>query len=285
MQKQNRILIVGAGELGTALGQILAKSLENQVSFWDKDETRVENWRPLKKAVAGKEIIFLAIPTQAVAEVLPGIPRSAMPIILSKGLSEEGETAWEIAREVLSANLALISGPMIAGELSRGENTAALISGSADTVNKAVSLFQNTNLSLQFFDDLIGLSWCGPLKNIYAIVLGVAEGENKGNNYKGVLIQKAVSEMAGIIEFFGGWKETAFTIAGIGDLVATGYSSHSANFQLGISLVAGSGWRKPTEGVSAALGLKRRLGDQLANWPLLSSITERLVNTTNLSNF
>ncbi|MFH1705601.1 MAG: hypothetical protein ABH867_01725, partial [Patescibacteria group bacterium] len=281
----NRILIVGAGELGTALGQILAKSLENQVSFWDKDETRVENWRPLKKAVAGKEIIFLAIPTQAVAEVLPGIPRSAMPIILSKGLSEEGETAWEIAREVLSANLALISGPMIAGELSRGENTAALISGSADTVNKAVSLFQNTNLSLQFFDDLIGLSWCGPLKNIYAIVLGVAEGENKGNNYKGVLIQKAVSEMAGIIEFFGGWKETAFTIAGIGDLVATGYSSHSANFQLGISLVAGSGWRKPTEGVSAALGLKRRLGDQLANWPLLSSITERLVNTTNLSNF
>lgn len=278
-------MIVGAGELGTALGQILAKSLENQVSFWDKDETRVENWRPLKKAVAGKEIIFLAIPTQAVAEVLPGIPRSAMPIILSKGLSEEGETAWEIAREVLSANLALISGPMIAGELSRGENTAALISGSADTVNKAVSLFQNTNLSLQFFDDLIGLSWCGPLKNIYAIVLGVAEGENKGNNYKGVLIQKAVSEMAGIIEFFGGWKETAFTIAGIGDLVATGYSSHSANFQLGISLVAGSGWRKPTEGVSAALGLKRRLGDQLANWPLLSSITERLVNTTNLSNF
>jgi len=283
MQNHNRILIVGAGEIGTALGQILEKSLENQVSFWDKDETKVENWQPFKKISSGKEIIFLAIPTQAVAEVLPGIPSSAMPVILSKGLSEEGETAWEIAREVVSANLALISGPMIADELSRGESGTGLISGGAETVSRIVSLFQGTNLSLQPFDDLIGLSWCGPLKNIYAIVLGVAKGENKGDNYKGALVQKAISEMANIIEFLGGWKETAYTVAGIGDLVATGYNPHSANFRLGVALVTGSGWREPTEGVNAALGLKRRLGDQLANWPLLSSITERLVNSASLS--
>jgi len=65
------------------------------------------------------------------------------------------------------------------------------------------------------------------LKNIYALLLGMADGLGTTDNRKGYLTAKATNEMADIIEILGAKKETAFSVAGLGDLVATGFSECS----------------------------------------------------------
>lgn len=266
-----------------ALAHILGKDYDNQVVLWGRDSEKIEKWRPLGKAVRRGQIVFLAIPTQALAGILKTLPSGLMPIVLSKGLNQEGENAWEIAQEIYPTNLAIISGPMIAEEMVKDKQASALVAGDQKVAERLISLFNQTNLSLKFSDDSTGVSWCGPLKNIYAIGLGMAEGAELGNNQKGSLVQEAVSEMSAIIELFSGWKETAFSLAGIGDLVATGFSDYSSNFQLGVKLAKGQTWEQPTEGAVAALGLKRRMNEKINDFPLLARIVEKVVNTTRLS--
>ncbi len=66
----------------------------------------------------------------------------------------------------------------------------------------------------------------------------MAEGQPYlGGNFRGWFAQKAVKEMAEIIEILDGNKETAFGPAGFGDLIATGFSPYSRNRQLGNELV------------------------------------------------
>jgi len=265
-----KILIIGKGELGTALEFVLKKNPDNEVLL---------KGRGFQDFVSQREVVFMAVPTKAVREVVRMVNQvKKQPlslVVLSKGLTEEGKTALEIAQESWSGKIALISGPMLAEELIQGKEAQALVSGDSESV---INLFKGTTLSLERTDDLTGLSWTGPLKNIYAIGLGISKGEGRGSNYQGVLVQRAVSEMAQIIVHFGGRKETAYSIAGIGDLIATGFSGYSSNFNLGVNLAKGKKWSQLTEGVMAALGLRKRLSaDRVGEYPLLEEIINRLV--------
>ncbi len=263
---KSKILIIGTGELGTALSFVLKQSLNNEVILWGRNPNLPE-----------ADIIFLAVPTKAISQVVSKIKNhSPVLVVLSKGLTPEGKTAVETTREQWTDSIINISGPMIAEEILQGKEAKAVIAG--NNCQLVVNLFKNTILDLKETNDLIGLSWCGPLKNIYAIGLGMSEGEEKGNNYKGCFVQEAVEEMGEIIKFFGGKKETAFSVAGISDLIATGFSLHSSNFQLGVKLAKGEKFKKLTEGAMTALGLEKRLGDKITQWQLLSGLAARILS-------
>lgn len=250
---KNKILIVGKGEFGTALEQVLSKNGNNQVTLWGKSPDL-----PLA------EVVFMAVPTFAVSDVAQKVKdtqdKGTVLVVLSKGLGGKGETPWELAEKVWTGPQVLISGPMIAEELTASQPGWAMTAGtSGSAVSKIISFFKKTNLNLQKFGDLIGLSWSGPLKNLYALGLGMADGRGKGLNYKGWYVQQAVGEMAEITAHFGGRKSTAYSIAGLGDLVATGFSPNSSNFQLGKHLAEGKKIAKISEGVTVAKGIDQRL--------------------------
>lgn len=280
--QMSRILIIGAGEIGRALNFVLKQNRANQVLLWDRRPEKVKNWRPLDEAVISFEpkSIFLAIPTRAIAEVVEKVLRVRREdfcfVLLSKGLDQEGKTPLEIIQEFWLGPTAIISGPMLAEELIQGLETGAMVAGNLPaTVDQLVNLFEATNLSLEKTADLIGLSWCGPLKNIYSIGLGISAAQNRGRNYQGWFVAQAVREMIAIVKFFGGRKETVYSPAGIGDLVATGFSPDSSNYQFGFSLQKGERREKLPEGVAAAVGLKHRLGKELEQWPLLKEIVNK----------
>lgn len=265
-----KVLIVGQGELGAALNFVLKDNPDNKIVLKGRD---------FQSSISQAEVILLAVPTKAVEEItkkIKDVRSNGCLLVLSKGLTKEGKTALEVVQENWPDKIALISGPMLAEELVQGKETKALISGETDQI---ITLFKNSNIIVKETDDLVGLSWAGPLKNIYAIGLGIAKGEDRGVNYRAVFIQEAVSEMAKIIESLGGNKETAFSIAGIGDLIATGFSHYSSNFKLGFDLARGKQWPKPTEGVMTILGLAIRFSsDKLDNYPLLGQIINRVTN-------
>jgi glycerol-3-phosphate dehydrogenase (NAD(P)+) len=271
-RKKNKILIVGNGELGTALGKILSQNEENQVTVWGEEP----NLPPA-------EVVFMAVPTIAVEDVIFKIKstqsKDCIVVVLSKGLGRNGETPWELADKNWDGPVVLISGPMIAEELMPGKSGSALIAGSKDDfVQKVISLFRASNFHLSVTKDLTGLSWVGPLKNLYAIGLGVAEGQGKGLNYKGRYVCRAVEEMTEIVSHFGGQKQTAYTISGLGDLITTGLSPHSSNFQLGVSLANKNKPEKISEGVEVAKGLELRLENTIRQFPLACDIIQNITH-------
>jgi glycerol-3-phosphate dehydrogenase (NAD(P)+) len=71
---------------------------------------------------------------------------------------------------------------------------------------------------------------------MYSIGLGIADGLGLGANLKGSLVVFALEEMRSLVERFGGRPDTVFGSAGLGDLLATGFSSYSTNYSLGREL-------------------------------------------------
>jgi glycerol-3-phosphate dehydrogenase (NAD(P)+) len=265
---KNKILIVGKGELGTALNKVLSKNENNEVTLWGEEPD-------LPKA----EIIFMAVPTFAVEDVVNKCNKTqnkdTILVVLSKGL-KGSKTPLEIAQNNWLGKLSLVSGPMIAEELSQDKVGYGLVgSESEQVIERLISLFNDTNLELSPTDDLVGLSWLGPLKNVYALGLGFVTGQGKGMNYKGAYVTQAVKEMAEIINGFGGQRQTAYSLAGLGDLIATGFSPNSSNFEYGRSLAQNEKRGEDPEGISVFKGLKQRINK---DYPLLTELLQLIDN-------
>jgi len=270
----SKILIIGAGELGKALEAVLSVRCENQITLWDRNRAKVSVWQEFDQAIKDKDVVFLAVPTKAVGPVIERIKshtQKSILVILSKGLDDKGRNAFEIAsKNYPKENLVIISGPMIAEELREKKSTCAVIGGKKQRF--VADLFDQSILSLSLSDDLIGLSWLGALKNIYAILLGA--NSQKGKNYLGCLIKQSLEEIKDIVVYFGGKESSVYSYAGVADLIATGFSPDSSNFAAGVALSQGKE-PKFAEGLAAVLSLNLRL--KLASYPLLNQVFQKVV--------
>ncbi len=93
--------------------------------------------------------------------------------------------------------------------------------------------FENKKFRVALSSDVLGVAWCAILKNVYALSLGMCDGMSYSVNTKSALATWALREMAEFIETIGGKKETVLGLAGMGDLITTGFSEHGRNRQAG----------------------------------------------------
>ncbi len=118
---------------------------------------------------------------------------------------------------------------------------------------------------------------CGVLKNVYAVGLGIASGLKLGSNFNGWLIAQAVHEMELVLPHLGGHSETGQSLAGLGDLIATGFSTYSTNRTCGIQLVDTGVCNMDSEGmISIPFLLNRLEGEELP--PFLATMKKILVD-------
>src|SRR3989338_844635 len=108
--------------------------------------------------------------------------------------------------------------------------------------------------------DVRGVAVAGVLKNIYALGLGIAHALGWGENQKGWFVSRALREMARAAELLGGTRETMLGIAGLGDLVATGFSPHSHNRTTGALFVTDPGRFPKAESINALPIIIKKLG-------------------------
>jgi glycerol-3-phosphate dehydrogenase (NAD(P)+) len=94
-------------------------------------------------------------------------------------------------------------------------------------------------LYLEYSDDVIGLSWSVMLKNVYAMLFGIADELQLGDNMRGFLTVAAIREMQEIVSTVGGSTETCQQLAGLGDLITTATSAGSHHHELGRQLARG----------------------------------------------
>jgi glycerol-3-phosphate dehydrogenase (NAD(P)+) len=265
--KSQKIAILGAGAWGTALSVLWAKQGQS-ILLWGKDPARItelknarENKRylpevklpqnigltsDLRDCALCELIVFVTRSTalRETAAQLRNVAISSEAMLLScvKGIEHgTGERMSEILAELFPTNpIAVLSGPNLALEVSRGLPTATVL---ACTEPKRAPELQNQLGTPRFRiyrgDDLAGVELGGAFKNVFAIAAGAGDGLGLGDNSKAALVTRALAEMVRIGTNMGGQLQTFYGLSGAGDLVATCFSQHSRNRRTGEELAMG----------------------------------------------
>jgi glycerol-3-phosphate dehydrogenase (NAD(P)+) len=147
----------------------------------------------------------------------------------------------------------MLAGPAIASEFARGLPTLVVLAGGSPAAMLPVArLLDNDSFRVRFAHDALGVELGGILKNVYAIGLGFFDGKQVTSaNFRAAYLTMALEEMARLGVGLGAQAETFFSLAGMGDLLATALSAQSHNRRLGEQIAAG----QRVADVEAASGL------------------------------
>jgi glycerol-3-phosphate dehydrogenase (NAD(P)+) len=155
---------------------------------------------------------------------------------IAKGLDEAGQTAAQVFAGMLGSHqsYSLLYGPMISEEIRADRYAFAQLGcGEMDSYNKIRGLFQCTRLYIEHTSDITGISWSVILKNVYAMVFGMADEIQLGDNMRGYLSVAALWELDQIVLKMGGHAGSPYHLAGLGDLITTATSEDSHHHELG----------------------------------------------------
>ena len=280
METISRVVVIGGGELGSAVGVLLKKN-NVTADLWDTDPSVVPGQKPLQETVPVAECVAFCVPSWAmrvaVTSILPYLSPTAIVMSFAKGIEKDSrQTMAEMVPTILPPGqpFMVVGGPMLAAEIV-GDMAAIGVFASRDaaTLQKITSLFASEHFIVETTTDLAGVALAGVLKNIYAVALGIADGLTLSGNEKGWITARAISEMREIAGTLGADPNAVLGTAGVGDFIATGYSVHSRNRKTGIEIVATGKCNIRGEGLNSLPFLIERLGkEKAAAFPLLMLI-------------
>ncbi|MEP0842984.1 MAG: hypothetical protein HRF43_09760 [Phycisphaerae bacterium] len=267
------IVIIGAGNWGLTLAGMF--NPRHPVRLWCKSAELVEPARAALREVAGtrertihvevafasplstEDAVVIAVPSAAIAEVAARIRQTAGPkypvlVTASKGL-ERGTfrtTSQMISAVVPQAVVAVLSGPNISKEIAAGRRAKAVL-GCEDVhwLLHLAGLLSSDRLHLDMTRDKVDVELCAAMKGVFAIGAGVIAQRQLGANFMGLLLTYGLREIVELSKFLKISTEHVFGVAGLGDLVATCFSSDSRNVRLGRMLAGGTSVHQALEQV------------------------------------
>lgn len=283
------ILFIGAGNIAHAIEYLIKDNKDIAIDFWDKDTSKVPSQKPLEVLAVKADIIFLCIHSwvmrEAILSIKSYIKKDSIILTVTKGI-EDTTGFWvdEILEDLLpeGQSYGLLSGPMLAKEISAGLGGAAVVATQNKKLfEKIQSIFSDPSFHVEYSSDISGVAMSGVLKNIYAIGLGISEGLSFGSNMKGYLAMQSIKEMMDLVQKLGGRAETVLGPAGFGDFVATGFSPHSKNHTLGREIAQSGVFTEKSEGYSSLPQFLKKIDYKTEKYPILHMI--RLVLLENIT--
>lgn len=258
--------IIGSGSWGIAISSLLHAN-GHQVTVWSTREEKSASLREtrrlktlpdlvlpddmeftsdLETAMKEKDILVMAVPSiyvrSTAAKMCPWCADKQLIVNVAKGIEESTlKTLSEIIEEELPmANVAVLSGPSHAEEVSRTLPTTCVV-GAKDrqTAEYIQNQFMSSSFRVYTSPDILGIEIGGALKNVIALAAGIADGLGCGDNTKAALITRGINEIARLGIAMGGRFETFSGLTGIGDLIVTCASMHSRNRRAGILIGRG----------------------------------------------
>ncbi|MDO5417436.1 MAG: NAD(P)H-dependent glycerol-3-phosphate dehydrogenase [Lachnospiraceae bacterium] len=302
--------VIGSGTWGTALA-LLLQAKGHQVTIWSAIEKEVESLSKERKhpnlpgmsipeeieitgnletAMKEKELLVMAVPSvyvrQTAAKMKPWCKDGQIIVDVAKGIEESTlMTLSQIIEEELPmADVAVLSGPSHAEEVSRGLPTTCVAGAhSRKTAEFIQDTFMNEVFRVYTSPDMLGIELGGSLKNVIALAAGIADGLGYGDNTKAALITRGITEIARLGTAMGGDFRTFCGLTGIGDLIVTCASMHSRNRRAGILIGQGKTMEEAmaevhmvVEGVysaKAALKLSRKYQEAM---PIIEQVNQVL---------
>ena len=166
--------------------------------------------------------------------------------------------------------MAVLSGPNIAEEISRGLPGGAVIAGDDAALSVQLQLAINSpSFRVYVNDDVIGVELCAAAKNVIALAAGGADGLGLGDNAKAALVSRGLAEMGRFAEAAGASPETFAGLAGMGDLIVTCWSQVGPQPARGRAIAQGA---TPDE-AAAQIGM---VVEGLTTAPVIRDLSRRL---------
>lgn len=251
-----RVTVFGAGAAGTALAIHLARKGEDVV-LWGSEhdgavlepliegrrhpalperlphELRVLGPDGLREAGEHAEIALLGANSAGAGSlgrmIAPVMGGARLALSIAKGLEPETleRTSVVYARELPPIPVVAMSGPSLAAEIAEGLLTAvAFACEDEGACKEAAEVFRSDRFLVDTTDDIVGVEICGMAKNVAAIGTGILEGlsrhlQQENKNPRAALFTRALGEIAHLCEAMGGRRESAYGLAGVGDLLVT----------------------------------------------------------------
>ena len=271
------ISVIGGGSFGTVIANIIALN-GHDVRFWMRSEEMVSEVNTVHEnsqylpgyklnervvatenmvtAVGSSEIIFVAVPSSSFRDVVKNVvrhsPEEAIFVSATKGIEVDSFVLMSqiLIEEAPKAVVGVLSGPNLAKEIASKNLTGTVIASNHEEVRKRVKEI----LKSEFFrvytnDDMFGVELGGSLKNIYAIIAGIAHALGMGYNTNSMLVTRSLTEMARFGSELGADPMTFLGLSGVGDLIVTCSTPLSRNYRLGLALGQGKSIAEATEEV------------------------------------
>jgi len=261
----SKICIVGAGSIGTALGNALAvrpelnvcllsieREVVNTITTEHINQKYFPNIRlnPRLKATTNVHVledtnlIFLAIPSVNTEEYVMKhrgfISNNAVLVNLAKGFGADNRTIAESLSSQSDLAVCSLKGPTFAREIINNIPTAFTLGAPDESFFPVfVDTFDDTIIHLDYSTDMRGVEILSIIKNIYAIIIGIVDANFNSPNLRFLAFTKAFNEMRQILLFSGGREETMFNYCGIGDFGLTSLNDLSRNRTLGLLIGKG----------------------------------------------
>ena len=248
MTEQRPIAVLGGGSFGTAVANLLAEN-GHAVRQWMRDPEQAEairvhreNPRYLKgikihpavepvtdllETLTACDLCFVALPSSALRSVLaPHAERLAGKLLVSLTKGIEAHT-FKLMSEILTeiapqARIGVLSGPNLAREVAEHALTATVVASEDEALCERVqAVLHGRTFRVYASGDRFGVELGGALKNVYAIIAGMAVALGMGENTKSMLITRALAEMTRFAVNQGANPMTFLGLAGVGDLIVT----------------------------------------------------------------
>ncbi len=316
-QKKQAIAVLGGGSFGTAIANIAAEA-GVETYLWMRNEDAVQgiiasgynekylpglklshNLKPtsrLEEATQHAYLIFFAIPSKSFRAVAENakefIQDDQWLVSTTKGI-EPG--TFNLMSDILRGEypnneVGVMGGPNLAKEIAKHELTATVIASDSSELRQGVQ----SALGCPYFRvyasaDVNGVELGGTLKNIYAIMAGVAAAKGLGENTIAMLLTRSLAEMGRFAEKQGANPMTFLGLSGVGDLIATCSSSLSRNYRVGYALGEGRNLEEAVEalgevaeGVNTLAQVKRHADDHDIYMPLVQGLYQMVYNNVPL---
>jgi glycerol-3-phosphate dehydrogenase (NAD(P)+) len=282
------VVVVGGGSWGTGFSCVLLhRGHDVTLACRDPEQARAidetgRNPRYLKNAdlegvaattveeapIADAELVVLAVPSAAFADVAAALPGDAPVLSLTKGL--DPATGERLSTRVQGRPVAVLSGPNMAEEIADGLPSAAVIASEDHELAERLQEAINSMIFRVYVnDDLVGVELCAAAKNVMALAAGGVDGLGLGDNAKASLITRGLVEMARLGEAEGAAPETFSGLAGMGDLIVTCFSGYGRNRRAGELIARGA----TAEEAVAEIG---QVVEGLTTAPVLRDLSHRL---------
>lgn len=283
-----RVVVVGAGSWGTAFAALLAdrghdvvlagrdpehvraiaETGRNPRYTTSADLSRVRAETIAEAPLDDAELVAVAVPSRAFAEVARSLPGATPLISLTKGL--DPATGQRLSTLVGGRPVAVLSGPNMADEVAAGLPGAAVVASEDEAFALELqAAINSTTFRVYVNTDLIGVELCAAAKNVIALAAGGVDGLGLGDNAKAALITRGLAEMARLGEAAGGVVDTFAGLAGMGDLIVTCWHPTGRNRRAGELIARGA---SPAEA-------EREIGqvvEGLTTAPALRDLSHRL---------
>ena len=233
MNTSTKVVVLGGGSFGTVLANIAASN-GYKVSLWVRDSEQAlrinseganSTYHPelqlspnilasekLDEVMKGSSLVFIATPSVIFETIMerinPMIEEGSHIISCTKGIKLN---PFRSMSDIISMNIdskknqvGVLSGPNLAREIAEKKVAGTVIASSSNVLLEQVKeVLSSDTFKVYSSNDIQGVELAGALKNIYAIICGMADSLDVGENAVGLILTRSMAEMSR----FAGLKE------------------------------------------------------------------------------